>query len=186
MLAKRRSCNESVTQPRTLVSTTIRRTWWVFIDLKIILLLTFLTSLNLHRRYIIYYRRLLLCWPYRDLPARDTRYQSAVRFQEQSWFYLPRFTWIWGGRREATAGSPVVYRDESKVEGSKGSASRYLVSFTMISTYILAPDDQICGERFCFVLNNARPLLPLEAAFFEKARAGNGFFLSPHHLSSIR
>ena len=134
MLAKRRSCNESVTRPRILVSTTIRRTWWVFIDMKIILLLTFLTSLNLHRRYIIYYRRLLLCWPYRDLPARDTRYQSAVRFQEQSWFYLPRFTWIWGGRREATAGSPVVYRDESKVEGSKGSASRYLVSFA-ISAY---------------------------------------------------
>ena len=35
MLAKRRFCNEFVTQARTLVSTTrIIRTWWVFIDLK--------------------------------------------------------------------------------------------------------------------------------------------------------
>ena len=38
--------------------------------------------------------------------------------------------------------------------------------------------DQFCGERFCFILNNARPLLPLETAFFESSRAGKGFYLS--------
>jgi hypothetical protein len=32
------------------------------------------------------------------------------------------------------------------------------------------------AQRFCFVLNNARPLLPLETAFFETARAGKGFY----------
>ena len=40
------------------------------------------------------------------------------------------------------------------------------------------------GERFCFVLDNARPLLPLETAFFETARAGKGFL--PPHLSSFK
>ena len=32
------------------------------------------------------------------------------------------------------------------------------------------------GGRFCVVLNNARPLLPLETEFFETARAGKGFY----------
>ena len=41
----------------------------------------------------------------------------------------------------------------------------------------LTTDGQFYGERFCFVLNNARPLLPLETAFFETARAGNGLYL---------
>ena len=45
-----------------------------------------------------------------------------------------------------------------------------------ISAYTVATDDQFCGERFCFVLNNARPLLPLEKEFFETARAGKGFY----------
>ena len=36
MLAKQPSCNEYATQPRILVSTTIIRIWWVFIDLKMI------------------------------------------------------------------------------------------------------------------------------------------------------
>ena len=44
---------------------------------------------------------------------------------------------------------------------------------------VLVTDGQFCDERFCFVLNNARPLLPLETAFFETARAGKGL-LSPH------
>ena len=39
------------------------------------------------------------------------------------------------------------------------------------------------GERFCFVLNNVRPLLPLETAFFETARAGTGFY-HPNFSSS--
>ena len=43
---------------------------------------------------------------------------------------------------------------------------------------------QFCGERFCFVLNNARPLLPLETAFFETARAGKGILSL--HLSSAK
>ena len=114
---------------------------------------------------------------YLTLPisARDTRYQSAVRIQEQPQIYLPRFSWIWDRRREATAGSPVVYGEEIKVDWSRRSAACYLVSFA-ISMYILATDNQFCGERFCFVLNRARPLLPLESMFFETARAGKGFF----------
>ena len=138
------------------------------------------TSLNLPQRYFIYYRYLLLCWPY--ISARDSRYQSAVRIQEQSRLYLPRFSWIWVRRREATAGSHVIYGGESKVEGSTRSAACHLVSFATSAYILLAPDDQFCGERFCFVLNNARPLLPLEASFFETARAGQGFFLLLHHL----
>jgi hypothetical protein len=42
--------------------------------------------------------------------------------------------------------------------------------------YILATDCQFWGERFCFVLNNSRPLSPLETAFFETARLGKGFY----------
>ena len=42
--------------------------------------------------------------------------------------------------------------------------------------------DQYRDERFCFVLNNVRPLLPLEMAFFESAGAGKGFH-SPHLLN---
>ena len=45
----------------------------------------------------------------------------------------------------------------------------------LVSSYILATDGQFCVERFCFVLNKARPLLPLEKVFFETARAGKGF-----------
>ena len=87
---------------------------------------------------------LLLYWPY--ISARDTRYQSAICIQEQSRFYLPRFSWIWDRRRDATAESPVIYGREGKVEGSTRSAPCYLVSFS-ISTYV-APDDRFCGEGF--------------------------------------
>ena len=45
-----------------------------------------------------------------------------------------------------------------------------------ISQCTLVTDGQSCGERFCFVLNNARPLLLLETEFFETARAGKGFY----------
>ena len=108
--------------------------------------------------------------------ARDTWYQSAICIQQQSRFYFPWFSWIWDGRRDTIAGSPVVYEEESDVEGSRWSAACYLVSF-VISAYTLATDVQFCGKRFCFVLNNARPLLPLEITFFETARAGNGLYL---------
>ena len=122
----------------------------------------------------------LMC-PTLPILARDTRYQSAFRIQEQSQVYLPRFSWIWDGRREAIEGSPVVYKEESKIERSRRSAACYLVSFA-ISAYTLATDGQFCGERFCFVLNNARPLLPLETVFFETARAGKGLY----HPSSFK
>ena len=42
-----------------------------------------------------------------------------------------------------------------------------------------------CGERFCIVLNGARPLFPLETAFFETARAGKGLSISPSYKSQI-
>ena len=112
------------------------------------------------------------------ISARDTRYQSAIRIQEQPRIYFPRFSWIWDGRREATAGSFVVHKEESKVKGSRRSAACYLVGFAIL-VYILAIDGQFCGERFCFVLNNSRPLLALEMEFFETARAGKGMY----HLS---
>ena len=41
------------------------------------------------------------------------------------------------------------------------------------------------GERFCFVLNGARPLLPLETTFFETARAGKGFYITLSFKSQI-
>ena len=112
-------------------------------------------------------------WPYHT--ARDTWHPSAVCIQEQPRIYLSRFSRIWDRRQKATAGCPVVYGGESKVDWCRRSAACYLVCFD-ISAYLLATDDQFCGERFCFVLNNARPLLPLETAFFESARAGKGFY----------
>ena len=113
--------------------------------------------------------------------ARNTWHQSAVRIQEQPRIYFPRFPWIWDRRQDATAGSFVVYKEESKVDRCRWSAACYLVSFT-ISAYILATDGQFSGERFCFVLSNSRPLLQLETEFFETARAGKGFY--PPQLSS--
>ena len=112
-----------------------------------------------------------------SISARETWYQSSVCIQEQPQVYLPRFSWIWDRRRESTAGSPVVYGEESKVDWCRRSAACYLVSFA-ISAYIRATDDHFYDKRFCFVLNNVRPLLPLEATFFETARAGKGFYLS--------
>ena len=60
----------------------------------------------------------------------------------------------------------------------------WLVFFFAISAYTVATHYQFRGERFCFVLNNARPLLPLEKAFFESARAGKGFY--PSHLTNFQ
>ena len=98
-----------------------------------------------------------------------------IHIQEQPWIYLPWFFWIWDRRRKATAGSPVVYGEESRVERSRRSAACYMVDFP-ISVYILTIDGQFCGEKFCFVLNNSRPLLPLETAFFDTARARKGYY----------
>ena len=70
------------------------------------------------------------------ISARDTRYPSAVRIQEQPRICFPRFSWIWDWRREATAGSPAVSGEESKVDWCRRSAACYLVSFA-ISSYIL-------------------------------------------------
>ena len=50
--------------------------------------------------------------------------------------------------------------------------------FHYLCVHVLVTDGHICGEleRFCFSLNNDRPLLPLETAFFETARAGKGLY----------
>ena len=69
------------------------------------------------------------------ISARDTRYQSAVRIQEQPRICLSRFSWIWDRRREATAGSPVVYEGESKVDWCGQSAACYLVGLLFRRTY---------------------------------------------------
>ena len=135
MLAKRRSCNESATQRRILVSsTTIIRTWWVFIDLKMNSASDIFNQLEPTSAVL---RLLWISTSDLTLPisARDTRYQSAVRIQEQPWIYLPRFSWIRVGRRKATAGSPVIYGEESKVDWSRRSAARYLVSSAISASY---------------------------------------------------
>ena len=49
-------------------------------------------------------------------------------------------------------------------------------SVLSISLYIPDTDGRFCGKRFCFVLNNARPLMPLETEFFETRRAGKGIY----------
>ena len=179
MLVRRRSCKKSAILPRTLASTTrIIRIWWVvhkfedaFCFWHLQIARTYLGGTPLT---IVTY----CAWPL-PISARDTQYWSGVRIQEQPRIYLPRFSWIWDRRREATAGSPLVHGEESKVERCRQSAACYLVCF-IISAYILATDGLFCGERFCFLLNKARPLLPLESVFFETARAGQGF-LSIHH-----
>jgi len=66
--------------------------------------------------------------------------------------------------------------EKKAMSNEVGDQLHAIWSVSPISAYILAFDDQFCGERFCFVLNNARPLLPLEIAFFEAARAGKGFY----------
>ena len=109
------------------------------------------------------------------ISARHTRYQSVDLIQEQPQTYLPWFSWIWVWRQEATAGSPVVYWEEIKVDWSRRSAACYLVSFA-ISSYILDTDDEFYCERFCITLNNGRPLFPMETDFFEMGMAGKGFY----------
>ena len=146
-------------------------------------LLTFSTNLNLPQRYSTYYRYLLVCL---TLPksARDTRYPSAVRIQDQPRIYLPRFSWIWDRWGEATAGSLVIFGEESKVDRSRRSAACCLVGFA-ISAHILATDGQFCVERFCFVLNNARPLASIaigNGVFWDGE--GRKRFLSPHFSNS--
>ena len=43
-----------------------------------------------------------------------------IHIQEQPWiYYLPWFFWIWDRRRKATAGSPVIYGEESRVKRSR-------------------------------------------------------------------
>ena len=84
-------------------------------------------------------------WPYHT--ARDTWHPPAVRIQEQPRIYLPRFSWIWDRRREAIAGSPVVYGGKSEGEKCRRSAACYLVGFA-ISLYILSTDVHFCGKGF--------------------------------------
>ena len=139
------------------------------------------TSLSLHQRYSICCTYWLVCL---TLPtsARDTRYPSAIRIQEQPRIHFPRFSWIWDGRREATPGSSVVPGEESKVHWSRRSAACHLVS--LYTSIHVVTDARFSAERFCFVLNKSRPLLPLEIAFFETARAGKGIYLRCHRTSS--
>ena len=114
--------------------------WWI------LLLIFQLAWSYFSRTSLTIVSHLLVCWPY--ISARDTRYQSTLRIQEQSRIYLPRFSWIWDGRREATAGSPVVYEEKSKVEGSKRSTACYLVGFT-ISAYIPLMVSSAMKVLFC-------------------------------------
>ena len=138
MLARRRSCNEFATPQRILVSSTrIIRIWWAFYRFEgefnfwlFLLAWTYLsgTPLNIY---------IFTSLPDRSYSARDTRYPSAVRIPEQPWIYLPRFSWVWDGWRKATAGSTVVFREESKVDWGRRSAACYLVGFpTCLIVYI--------------------------------------------------
>ena len=65
---------------------------------------------------------------------------------------------------------------EEKAKSTEVDDQLHAIWLVSIPVHILAIDSQSCFERFCFVLNNARPLLPLEMAFFETARAGKGFY----------
>ena len=56
-------------------------------------------------------------------------------------------------------------------------------SVSLSRHYTVTAHYQFRGERFCFVLNNARPLLPLEKTF-ESARAGKGFY--PSHFTNFQ
>ena len=107
--------------------------------------------------------------------ARDTWHPSAVRIQKQPRVHLPWFSWIWDRRRKAASWSSVFYGAESKVNWGRRSATCYLVRFPYVSVLTGHWWSVLYVERFCFVLNNSRPLLPLETVFFETARAGKGF-----------
>ena len=65
---------------------------------------------------------------------------------------------------------------EKKAKLTEVDDQLHAIWLVSLSSYILATDDQFCAERFCIVLNKARPLLPLEMAFFETARSGTGIY----------
>ena len=75
---------------------------------------------------------------------------------------------------------------EKKAKATEVDNQLHAIWFVSLSqhTSVLATDGWFCDDRFCFILNNARPLLPLETAFFETARAGKGF-LSPPHIFQV-
>ena len=175
MLAKRRSCNESATRPRILVSTTkLGRTWWVFRDLKMHHLIIS-TSLNLLQRYTpltTYIHKSI--WPY--------PYQRGIHDINRSFAFKSNPGFIFHNSSGFETGDEKQLQEVlSFMEKRAKSADIYdqLHAIWWVSlsrrTYLPLKLSSL-GERFCLVLNNARPLFPLEKKFFEGAKGGKGFY----------
>ena len=156
----------------TLVSTTTIRTWFVFLDLKMTAS-DISTSLNLPQRYSTYYWYLLVCL---TLPIQrgihDIRRPFAFMSNPGFVFHdSPGFE-----TGDKTQLQEVLSFIEEKSKSKEVDDQLHAIWLVLLSVYILATDRRFCVGRFCFVLNGARPLLPLETEFFETTRAGKGFY----------
>jgi hypothetical protein len=134
------------------------------------------TSLNLPQRYSTYYRYLRVCL---TLPVQrgihDINLPFAFRNSPGFIFHdSPGFET--GDKKQLKDVQSFLEEKAKSTEVDDQLHAIWSVSLSQHTYYILSTDGQFCGERFCFVLNNARPLLPLETEFFETARAGNGFY----------
>ena len=183
MLARRRSCNESAIQLRTLASTTTMiRIWWLVHKFEDgFLLLTSSTSFNLPQRYSTYYWYLL--WVCLTLPYS---FQRGIHDINRPFVFRSNPGFIFHDSPGFETGDETQLQEVLSFMEEKAKSTDvedqlhaiWSVSLSQHSTF-LATDNQFCDERFCFVLNKARPLLPLESLFFETARAGKGISYHP-------
>ena len=184
MLVRRRSCKESAILPRTLASLTrIIRIWWVVQKFEDGFCLLFSTSSILPRWYSTYYRYLLVCL----IPTHISEVYTIFIGLSYSRANPRLSSTILPDLRQVTRSNCRRFSRlwRRKQIWKMSTTSCMLFGQFTISAYIVATDGQFCDERFCFVLNNVRPLLPLETAFFETARAGRGFLSIHLSISQI-
>ena len=137
------------------------------------MLLTFSTSLNLPQRYSTYYGYLLVCLTLPMQRGIHDIHRSFAFSSNPGFLFHDSPGFETGDKKQL---QEVLSFLEEKAKSTHVDNQLHAIWSVSLSVYKLATDSQFCGERFCFVLNNARPLLPLETEFFETARAGKGFY----------
>ena len=137
-------------------------------------LLNIIISLNLPQRYITYYRYLLVCL--------TPRMQRGIHDINRSFAFRSNPGFIFHDSPGFETGDKKQLQDvlsflEKKAKSTDVDDQLHAIWSVSLSLSLdTDADGRFFGERFCFVLNNARPLLPLEMEFFKTARAGKGFY----------